>query len=130
MSECGRRVLLIGRKSSVLEGLFDLLELDGYKVAMTSSWRESEYELLATRPDLVVVDLSRPFVDTVRISDQIRSIPHWADVPLLFVSFSAGDHVRELQQHLQRNDSGQLHFFTHTVLSVDTFLDKVQACMC
>jgi CheY-like chemotaxis protein len=120
---------LIGKKSPVLEGLFDLLELGGHQVAVAWSWKEGEHVLLASRPDLVVVDLSSPFADTLRLSEQIRSIPHWAEMPLLFVSFSGGDHVQELQGHLQKNDCGQLHFFTHTVLSIDTFLDKVQACL-
>jgi CheY-like chemotaxis protein len=128
MSENGRRILVIGKSSPVVEGVSELLRLTGYQVAVRPTWVGVERPVAS--PDLVIiVDLSSPFPETQHVLEEIHRTPHWGHVPILFVSFSNEDNIRELQQRLQSHNGGQLSFFVHTVLGIDSFLDKVQTCL-
>ncbi len=124
----GERILVIGKSTPLLEGVYDLLQLAGYQVDMSSSWAETEYALHVTPPNLAVVDLSSSAADAYRLSERMRSTPHWSDVPILFVSFSGDDRIRELQRH-SRNHDGRTQFYAHTLLSIDGLLAKVEACL-
>lgn len=129
MSKGGQRILVIGKNSPLLEGVFDLLQLAGYQVDVSSSWAETEYALHVAPPNLTIVDLSGAASDAYRLSERIRRTSHWADVPILFVSFSGDDRIRELQRHSLRNNDRQLQFYAHTLLSMDGLLEKVKACI-
>jgi len=125
----GQRVLVIGKSSPLLEGVADLLQLAGYRVEMSSSWSETAYALQITPPNLAIVDLSNSAPDAYRLSEQIRSSPRWADVPILFISFSGDDRIRDLQRWNLKNNDKHLQFYAHTVLSMDGLLNKVGACL-
>jgi DNA-binding response OmpR family regulator len=112
-----------------LEGVADLLQLTGYQVDMSSSWAGTEHTVQAMMPNLVIVDLSDSASDAFRLSEQVRKIPHWSQVPFLFVSFSGDDQIRELRQKSLKGDNGHLHYYAHTLLSMDGLLDEVQACL-
>jgi CheY-like chemotaxis protein len=129
VSTGGQRILVIGQISSLLEGVVDLLQLAGYQVEMSSSWAETSYALHVAPPNLAIVDLSSFATDAVRVSEQIRSTPLWADVPILFISFSGDDRIRDLQRRTRNNNDGRVEFYAHTVLSIDGLLDKVGACI-
>ena len=125
-----RRILVLGQSSPLVEGVSDLLRLGGYQVDMLSSWAETEHTMYVTHPSLVLVDLSDSTSEAYHLSEQIRNSPHWSRVPLLFVSFSGDDRIRELQGNSSGNNAGRLHFYTHTLLSMDGLLKKVQeACL-
>lgn len=124
-----QRILVIGESSPLLEGVADLLQLAGYQVEMSSSWAETSYTLRVGPPNLAIVDLSRAPVDAYRVTEQIRRAPLWADVPILFVSFSGDDHIRDLQRRTRNNSDNRMQFYAHTVLSMDGLLDKVGSCL-
>jgi PleD family two-component response regulator len=124
-----QRIQVIGSSSPLLEGVVDLLQLTGYQVDMSSSWVETEYALRATPPNLVIVDLSGAAADAYRLSEQIRRTPHWSDVPILFISFSGDDRIRDLQRQQRKRKTERVHFYAHTLLSMNGLLDKVQACL-
>jgi CheY-like chemotaxis protein len=107
----------------------DLLQLVGYHVAVSSSWREVQRATRGTPPSLIVVDLSESTADAYGELEEICALPWWSSVPLLFVSFAGDDHVRDLQQRHRGKENGQVHFYTHTLLSVDGLLDKVHTCL-
>jgi response regulator RpfG family c-di-GMP phosphodiesterase len=123
-----RRILMIGRSTPLMEGVYDLLQVVGYPVKMSSSWAETEYALYEAPPSLVIVDLSSASPDVHRMAEQIHGSPPWAEVPILFISFSGDDRIRELQRRANQN-SGHLHFYAHTLLGMDELLDKVQTCI-
>ena len=129
MSNGRRRILVIGQKSSILEGVADLLQLVGYQVDMSSSWVGSDYPARAVAPNLVIVDLSSSESDGHRISEQIRKVHHWSNVPFLFVSFSGDEQIRELQRQSRTGENGHLHYYAHTLLGMDGLLEEVQACL-
>jgi DNA-binding response OmpR family regulator len=124
-----RRILVVGKKTPLTEGVSDLLQVGGFPVDVSSTWAETEYALHDRPPDLVIVDLSITTPDADLIAEQIRRIPHWSDVPILFVSFSGDDRIRELQWRSQKNGDKGLHFYAHTLLSIDGLLEKVRACL-
>jgi DNA-binding response OmpR family regulator len=129
MSKSGQRILVIGGSSPLLEGVSDLLQLAGYQVDQSSSWTETEYAMHVKPPNLAIVDLSGPGLDSYRQSEEIHKKPDWSDVPILFISFSGDDRIRELQRNNRNNSDGRLQFYAHTLLSIDGLLDKVQSCL-
>lgn len=129
MSSDRRRILVIGQSSSILEGVADLLQLVGYHVDISSGWLGSDYPVRAIAPNLVIVDLSSSASDGHRISEQIRKIPHWANVPFLFVSFSGDDQIRELQRKSRNGENGHTRYYAHTLLGMEGLLEEVQACL-
>ena len=124
-----RRILVVGKKTPLMEGVSDLLQVGGFPVDVSSTWAKTEYAVHDRAPDLVIVDLSITVPDVYRVAERIRKIPHWTDVPILFVSFSGDDHIRELQWRSQKNGDKGLHFYAHTLLSMDGLLEKVGACL-
>jgi CheY-like chemotaxis protein len=125
----GKRILVIGSSTPLMEGVSDLLQVDGYPVDVSSTLAETEYALNGTLPDLVLVEFSSATPDIARLAEQIRLVPQWSDVPILYVSFSGDDHIRELQRHHQRNGDKRLHFYAHTLLSMDGLMDQVRTCL-
>jgi response regulator RpfG family c-di-GMP phosphodiesterase len=123
------RILVIGKSSPLLEGVGDLLQLSGYQVDTSSSWTETEYAMHVTPPDLAIVDVSSPTADAHRLSEQIHSAPRWSRVPILFISFSGDDRIRELQGYNHKSNGGRLDFYAHTLLSMNGFLEKVKTCL-
>jgi len=124
-----KRILVIGKRSPLLEGVADLLQLSGYGVEMSSNWVETSSALNGNPPHLAVVDLSSFSSDGHHLSEQIHRTPRWADVPILFVSFSGDDRIRELQRWSSQSNDQRLQFYAHTVLSMDGLLEKVGACL-
>jgi len=125
----GQRILVIGRRSALLEGVADLLQLAGYHVELSTAWPEISYSLLMNRPNLAIVDLSNSYPDAVRLTDQIRASSEWAEVPVLFISFSGDERIREMQLRSRQNNDARFQYYSHTVLSMDGLLDKVAACL-
>lgn len=112
-----------------MEGVADLLQVVGYPVEVSSSWAETEYAMIARPPDLVIVDLSSAALDVYDLARQIRSQAGWSNVPILFLSFSGDDRIRELEQRNRKNGDKQIYFYAHTLLSMDELLAQVRACL-
>jgi DNA-binding response OmpR family regulator len=129
MNKNGARILVIGGVSPLLEGVSDLLQLAGYQVDLSSSWIETEYALRVRPPNLAIVDLSSPLSDAYRVSEEIHRIPNWSEVPILFISFSGDDRIRDLQRRNRKANDKRFQFYAHTLLSMDGLLDKVQSCL-
>ncbi len=121
-----QRILMVGRNTTLMEGVHDLLQVVGYPVRMSFGWAETACVMDSAPPDLVIVDLSSAGPD---VADRIRRTPHGFKVPILFLGLADDDSVRELQNRAQRNGDGQLYFYRHTLLGVDELLDKIQSCM-
>jgi len=129
ISDKGKRILVIGSSTPLMEGVSDLLQVDGYPVDVSTTLAETEYALNGSLPDLVLVDLSSAAPDMDRLAEQIRLVPQWSDVPILYVSFSGDDRIWELQRRHRRNGDKRLHFYAHTLLSMDRLMDQVRTCL-
>jgi len=131
MKTNGHHILVIGSSSPLLEGVADLLLLAGYRVETSSTWAETEYAMVITPPNLVIVDLSSAASDAYQLSEQLRRMPRWAEVPILFISFSGDDSIRSLQilRTNRKGSSGPVHYYAHTLLSMEGLLHKVKTCL-
>ena len=125
----GKRILVIGNHTPLMEGVSDLLQVDGYPVDLSSSLAETQYALGGSSPDLVLVDMSSGAPDIDLLAEQIRAVPQWADVPILYVSFSGDNRIRELQRRYQSNGDKRSHFYAHTLLSMDRLMEQVRTCL-
>jgi PleD family two-component response regulator len=123
------RILIIGRSIPLIEGVADLLQVVGYPVEMSSGWADATYVRQDMPPSLIIVDLSIAAPDVYRLAEDIRSSPGWSDIPILFVSFSGDDRIRDLQRRTRKNGDRGLHFYAHTLLSMDELLETVRACL-
>jgi DNA-binding NtrC family response regulator len=119
-------ILVIGQRSSLVEGVADLLQLAGYRVETSSSWAETERTRPMPLPDLVIVDVPSAADDANYLSEQMHKA-YWANTPILVVSFSGDDWIRVLQQ--DHSVGGSVHFYAHTLLSIDSLLDTVKHCL-
>lgn len=124
-----KRILVIGSSTPLMEGVSDLLQMDGYPVDVLTTLGETQYALNGSLPDLVLVDLSTAAPDIDRLAEQIRMVPQWSDIPILYVSFSGDDRIRELRRHHQSNGDSRLHFYAHTLLGMDRLVDQVRTCL-
>jgi PleD family two-component response regulator len=122
------RVLVIGRSMPLIEGVADLLQVVGYLVDVSLSWAETESAMYDRPPGLVIIDLSTAADDVYRSAKQIHELPHWSDVPILFLSFSGDDRIRDLQCKSRGNGNGRVHFYAHSLLGMDRLLETVHAC--
>lgn len=120
---------MIGGMTPLVEGVYDLLQVVGYPVEVSSSWMGIEYTMSNPPPSLVIVDLSSTPLNIDQMEEQIHSIPLWSHVPILFISFSGDDRIWSLQQRARRNGDGRLHFYAHTLLGMDGLLDKIKMCL-
>lgn len=130
MAKDRESILVLGRSIRLMEGVADLLQVVGYPVEVSSSWAETEYAMHdASPPDLVIVDLSSAAADAYALARQIRGRPGWSNVPILFVSFSGDDRIRDLEHKSRKNGEKGLYFYAHTLLSMDELLSKVRSCL-
>lgn len=113
----------------MIEGVADLLQVVGYPVDVTSSWAETEYAMYDAPPGLVIIDLSIAAADVYQFAEQIHGTADWSQVPILFVSFSGDDRIRDLQRHNQRNGNKRVYFYAHTLLGMEELLETVRTCM-
>jgi CheY-like chemotaxis protein len=63
-----------------------LLELSGFKVVEALNGREAVEIAREVRPEIILMDLSLPFVDGLAATRQIRSMPDMRTVPIVAVS--------------------------------------------
>ncbi len=79
-------VLLVDDDYSVLEGVADLLEINGYEV-WTAENGQHALELMQTRsPDMIVSDVMMPVMDGYEFYERVRSNPSWIPIPFIFLS--------------------------------------------
>jgi CheY-like chemotaxis protein len=130
MAKGRERILVIGRSIPLMEGVADLLQVVGYPVQLSPSWDEAECRGNGHGPpDLVIVDLSGAATDGHSLARQLRDKPHWSGVPILFISFTGDDSVRELQRSSRKNGEKRLYFYAHTLLGADHLLAQVRTCL-
>ena len=128
MAKRGRQILMIGGSSPLLEGVSDLLQLAGHTVNRSSTWAETRDALNASPPHLAIVDVSSSGHDTVRLYEQIDYLANCAGAPILVISFTDDDRIRELRRR-SRDRNGNIQFYSQTLLGVEGLVDTVEACI-
>lgn len=88
MSE-GARVLVVDDESQIRRFLRASLTGHRYQVVEASNGKDALRQIVATKPDLVILDLGLPDMDGLQVLKQVRE---WSQVPIVVLS------VREREQ--------------------------------
>jgi two-component system KDP operon response regulator KdpE len=83
MSETGARVLVVDDEPAIRFFLRASLSAHGYTVFEAESGQEVPSSVLASRPDLILLDLGLPDVDGV---DVTRLLREWTSIPIIVIS--------------------------------------------
>src|SRR3989338_5727474 len=89
-----KKILLIEHDPAVITALTERLGVKGYEVFSLENPEETALELAHFKPDLVVLSLVFPKVDSLAVLEQIRALPkkEFANVPVV-VGKRTGDLV-------------------------------------
>lgn len=79
-------VLLVEDTEDNRQMMRRLLELSGYKVVEAINGNEAVETASRIRPQIILMDLSLPFLDGLAATRRIRVLPGLADVPIVAVS--------------------------------------------
>jgi signal transduction histidine kinase len=82
------KVLVVEDDIHLLEGIRDILELDGYAV-LTAENGNHGLEVLhnqSTPPDLIVSDIMMPKMDGIQFLKEVRKETRWLDIPFIFLT--------------------------------------------
>lgn len=89
-----RKILLVEDEPAIADLLVDLLEDEGYDVALAANGYEAWPLLIATRPDIVLSDVMMPVVDGHQLCGEINRDPRFGSTPVVLMSASAENHRR------------------------------------
>lgn len=83
----GPRILIVEDDSALLEGLKDVLELSGFRVATARNGVEGLASLAeGPLPELIISDIMMPRMDGYQFYDQVRARPDWVHIPFIFLT--------------------------------------------
>jgi DNA-binding response OmpR family regulator len=128
MGQAAKRVVVIGRTWTLLEGITDLVELAGYSATPAGAWTEVEGQFEDCRPDLAIIDLT-DWLDSFDLPDRITEMFPLPDVPILLISFSGDDRIWQLQQRGDHAKTGRVEIYAHSLLGPEALLEKVRLCL-
>ncbi len=79
-------VLLVEDTEDNRQMLKRLLEMSGYRVVEAINGVEAVEVADQVRPQIILMDLSLPFIDGLAATRRIRSLPNLSEVPIVAVS--------------------------------------------
>lgn len=79
-------VLLVEDTEDNRQMMKRLLEMSGYRVVEAINGKEAVEAALKVRPQIILMDLSLPFIDGLAATRRIRSLPGMKEVPIVAVS--------------------------------------------
>lgn len=62
------------------------LEMSDYKAVTASDGEEALFLLKRTTPDLIITDISMPWMDGVTFYKRLQEDPRWVDLPVIFLT--------------------------------------------
>ena len=83
MTEIGLRVLVVDDERAIRKFLRAALNAQGYIVYEASNGEEALKAVVASRPDMIILDLGLPDLDGVEITRKLRE---WSPIPIIILS--------------------------------------------
>jgi GAF domain-containing protein/DNA-binding response OmpR family regulator/anti-sigma regulatory factor (Ser/Thr protein kinase) len=80
------RALLVDDDEVVRRGVRQALEPIGWQVTEAENGQLAVDALDAARPDVIILDLMMPKMDGFEFLDELRSRPHWRDIPVVVIT--------------------------------------------
>lgn len=81
-------IMIVEDDADLARAVADYLEQYGYGTVLVADFRQVEQQFLATRPHLVLMDVTLPYQDGFHLT---RALRRHSAVPILFVSSRAGE---------------------------------------
>jgi two-component system, sensor histidine kinase and response regulator len=89
-------ILVVEDDPAVLDVLKEMLETAGFRVATGKNGVQGLAALAASRPDLVISDISMPEMDGYRFYEAVRAHAQWVGLPFIFLTGKGDDdEIRE-----------------------------------
>jgi len=86
MKMAAEKILVVEDDSALLEGLRDILTLEGYQVTTATNGVEGLAVLERGLPDLILSDIMMPKLDGYQFYAQVRARPEWISLPFIFLT--------------------------------------------
>jgi two-component system KDP operon response regulator KdpE len=83
MTENGVRVLVVDDEPAIQRFLRTALSAEGYSVFAASNGADALTQVIAHRPDLIILDLGLPDMDGSQVTRRVRE---WSSVPIIILS--------------------------------------------
>ncbi len=124
------RILLVEDEESLLLGIRDLLELEGYSVVTASNGKEALKRLgeMEKRLDLIISDIRMPLMDGYQLLEEVRGMQEWVSIPFIFLT-ARGEREDVHAGRLKGADDYLIKPFDNTdlLVSVKSCLSRNQA---
>lgn len=82
----GQLVLVVEDNNVMLEGIQDVLEMDGYRVLTALDGQDALELLEQHHPDLIISDIMMPRMDGYQFFSAVRANPQWLRIPFIFLT--------------------------------------------
>ena len=80
------KIVIVDDEQDILDVLGFNLRTAGYEVVQASSGREGLQIILATKPDLVILDLMLPDISGTELCRTLRETPEGKTMPVMMLS--------------------------------------------
>jgi len=91
-----KSILVIEDNALLANLIAEVLQEEGYHVAVASDGHDGLQKLPQVKPDLVITDLMMPKVSGEEICNTIHSNPHFSSIPVLLMT-AREEHVLRIQ---------------------------------
>jgi len=96
MTTTGKRVLLVEDFEDSRTGLSKLLQIEGYEVIEATDGAQAIEFAATAKPDLILMDLSLPFVDGLTASKRIKENDSTSSIPIIALSAHDMEDVQKM----------------------------------
>lgn len=96
-----------------------LLQVGGYRLTEAGNAKQAQAALVQEKPDLILMDINMPDMDGYSLTNQLKAIPEYRDIPIIAVTANVMKGDRE--KTLKAGCDG----YIEKPIDVDTFLDKI-----
>lgn len=80
------RVLLVDDEPDTQQTYKDLLESEGYQVAVASTGEEALQRIDGPRPDVIILDIMLPGKDGIQVARELAQRTETAEIPIVIVT--------------------------------------------
>lgn len=81
-----RRILIVDDEPNLLTAIAAVLRGEGFEAATARNGKDALLQLARSLPDLIVSDIRMPVMDGYKLARQLRSAPHTALIPIIFLT--------------------------------------------
>jgi two-component system, OmpR family, KDP operon response regulator KdpE len=118
MHEKKNTILIVDNDPHMQKMLSILLDIENFKIVESMSGKEAVRLCIATKPDLILLDLSLPDIDGKGV---ITAIREWSQVPIIILSARCSDEEITASLNMGAND------YVVKPFNVDVLLARINA---